>query len=46
MTGAGLPSRDDVERLFDGDRHRLRYWWAVLWVGTRWRLVYDPPNCP
>ena len=44
MTGPGLPSRDDVERLFDGDRHRLRHWWVLLWTGDRWRLVFDPPS--
>ncbi|AER49389.1 hypothetical protein STINGER_75 [Mycobacterium phage Stinger] len=44
MTGSGVPTRDDVERLFDGDRHRLRHWWVLLWTGERWRLVFDPPS--
>ncbi|AHB79396.1 hypothetical protein JAMAL_76 [Mycobacterium phage JAMaL] len=44
MTGAGVPARADVERLFDADRHHLRHWWAVVWIVDRWRLVYDPPS--
>lgn len=38
------PTRADVAALFDGDRHRGRAWWVAVWVGDRWRLVFDPPS--
>ncbi len=38
------PTRADVELLFDADRHRARCWWVAVWVGDRWRLVFDPPS--
>lgn len=44
VTGPGVPTRDDVDRLHDGDRHRRRDWWVLIWVGNRWRLVFDPPS--
>lgn len=38
------PTTEDVAALFDGDRHRARAWWVAIWVGNRWRLVFDPPS--
>lgn len=49
----GVPTRADVERLFDADANRwpawsYRPWWVLIWSWREgcWRLVYDPPSPP
>ncbi|QWY84421.1 hypothetical protein SEA_KNOCKER_79 [Mycobacterium phage Knocker] len=46
MTGPGIPTREDVERLFDADNHRRREWWCLVHFPGHWRLVFDPPSPP
>lgn len=44
MTGPGVPTRADIEALFDADRPGRREWWVLVHFPGKWRLVFDPPS--